>query len=399
MKIELDHRTLLAPWPDKEIVDDATRRQFLAMLGGAGLLVACGDGGGEAAGGGGGGSITVRHAGGETVFDEVPRRVVILDDAMLGDVLAFGVVPVGTAAGSSDPTVIDIWREDAGVDEIALVAPDFAPNLEAPARVRPDAIFAMGFQVDEAYWGDLQAIAPTIAVETDVNSAALDTRFDEVAMRTYAEVFQSPAVVDDVITEYEDRVRLIRAEFADVIDGRTISIADSSDGATIRCDVAALWAGAILADLGFAFLDVQRPTTSNPSSRSRLVLLRGDRTVPRRKRHHRLDDPRPRRRRGRERFSRIGHRREPAPRSAACRTSRPCLHDRQQHLVPPLGARPPRARPARAGSASQVARVIGVDAGAFRDRVVVDARPSVRRADRCCRCRGQGRRCADDDRG
>lgn len=32
--------------------------------------------------------------------------MIILDDAMLGDVLPFGVVPVGTAAAATDPTVI-----------------------------------------------------------------------------------------------------------------------------------------------------------------------------------------------------------------------------------------------------------------------------------------------------
>lgn len=248
---------LTRPAAGPDIVDDATRREFLAMLGAAGLLVACGDGGGGTAGVDGGSSITVRHAGGATVFSTVPRRVVILDDAMLGDVLGFDVVPVGTAAGATDPTVIEVWRGEAGVDHIELVAPDFTPNLEAVAAVRPDAIFAMAFQVEEAFWDDLQRIAPTIAVETDVNPDALDTRFDELAMRTYAEVFRRPDVVDDLVAEYQSRVQAIRADFADVIEGRTISFAGSFDGTTVRADVATGWAGAVLADLGFRFPEAQ----------------------------------------------------------------------------------------------------------------------------------------------
>jgi iron complex transport system substrate-binding protein len=237
-------------------VDDVTRRQFLGVLAAAGLLTSCGravvseDGPATD-------PRTVAHAGGETTFDAVPERVVILDNAMLGDVLAFGALPVGTAAGIGEPTVIGTWRREAGVSDIPLVAPDFTPDLEAVAGVRPDAILAMAWQVEEPYWEGLRTLAPTVAVETDVDPGALDVRFDETAMRTYAEIFRRPEVVDDLVVEYERRIAALRTEFADVVEGRTVSFATMYDDGSMRADVGTGWAGAILADLGFAFPGVQ----------------------------------------------------------------------------------------------------------------------------------------------
>jgi len=246
---------LLEPPPAP--VDDGTRREFLAA--GAALTVlgfaGCGGDGEESSTSAGARPVTVRHAGGSAVFRDVPKRVVILDDAMLGDVLAFGVVPVGTAAGEGDPTVIKQFQDEAGVEEIPLVAPDFAPDLEEIAAVRPDAIFAMAFQVEEPYWKRLRRIAPTIAVETDANPGG--GRFDEQAMRVYAEVFRQPDVVDRVMAEYRHRLERMRAEFSDVIDGKTISFAQSDGDGMLRLDLPGGWGGAILADLGFRFPRLQ----------------------------------------------------------------------------------------------------------------------------------------------
>lgn len=242
--------------PDRMPVADGTRREFLASAALTSLLLGgCGDDGGDASRGGE--RITVRHVGGTTTFDALPERVVILDDAMLGDVLAFDVVPVGTAAAAKDPTVIEQWREEAGVAHIRNVAPDFTPNLEAIAAVRPDVILAMAFQVKEDYWTKLQAIAPTVAVETDVNPDALRPRFDEVALRTYAQVFRRPEIADRVLATYRDRVDELAERFADVIEGRTISLATNQDG-QLRYDIDRGWGGAVLADIGFTFPRVQR---------------------------------------------------------------------------------------------------------------------------------------------
>jgi len=245
---------LLEPPPGP--VDDGTRRELLAAGAALTLLgfAGCGEDD-EPSRSAGARAVTVRHAGGSTVFRDVPDRVVILDDAMLGDVLAFGVVPVGTAAGEGDPTVIRQFQDEAGVDEIPLVAPEFAPDLEAIAAVRPDAIFAMAFQVEEPYWEQLGRIAPTIAVETDANPSA--GRFDEQAMRVYAEVFRRPEVVDRILAEYRRRVQRIREEFAGVIDGRTISFATSEGEGMLRLDLPGGWGGAILTEVGFTIPQVQ----------------------------------------------------------------------------------------------------------------------------------------------
>jgi ABC-type Fe3+-hydroxamate transport system substrate-binding protein len=200
------------------------------------------------------GPVSIEHTDGTTTLDAIPSRVVILDDAMLGDLLPFGVIPVGTAAGIADPTVIAVWQDEAGVSSIENVAPDFTPNLESIARVEPDLILAMAFQSAEPFYDELKRLAPVIAVETDVNPAVLEPRFDEVSLRTYSQIFRQPQVADELLAAYQARIDELRAEFGPVIDGRTISFATSMfTPGQVSIDGPTGWAGAILNDLGFRF--------------------------------------------------------------------------------------------------------------------------------------------------
>lgn len=88
----------LAPYP----IDDATRREFLTLLGAAGLLTACGNDTADTRPVASGYPRTIRHDGGETVLEAPPRRVVSLGSKDTTDaLLALGVTPVG-AGGTAD---------------------------------------------------------------------------------------------------------------------------------------------------------------------------------------------------------------------------------------------------------------------------------------------------------
>lgn len=92
--------TLLLDRPEP-VLDDATRRQFVDGVFALGLLAACADDGTDkvtATPSPATQAVTIEHAAGSTRLDGIPQRVVVLNDALLGDVAALAVVPVGIAA-------------------------------------------------------------------------------------------------------------------------------------------------------------------------------------------------------------------------------------------------------------------------------------------------------------
>lgn len=201
-------------------------------------------------------TVTIEHAGGTTALSAIPSRVVVLDDAMLGDLSSFGVVPVGIAAGTDGRSMLSVWGPDLGTDEIEVVSPGFEPNLEAIANVHPDLILAMAWQVEEPYWDDLNELAPTIALETDVDPLAPRDIFTE-NLHVYGQIFGQDELADQLAAEYDERFAAEYDEFGDVIEGTTVSLAGSLNPGTFRVIGPRQFSGSILDGLGLTFPQIQ----------------------------------------------------------------------------------------------------------------------------------------------
>jgi len=154
---------LRTPEAGLEILDGATRREFLAGLAAAGLLAACGgdgEGGNTTPSGAGRGTITVEHAGGTTEVPVAPGRIVTLDGYVdLQTLLVLGVDPVlaGVRASVADGLLAGRL---GGIGEIADRGVE---NLERIAVARPDLIISAEYDVDR--YDDLSAIAPSVLVD------------------------------------------------------------------------------------------------------------------------------------------------------------------------------------------------------------------------------------------
>lgn len=181
---------------------------------------------------------TVEHAMGETEFETVPERIVVLDSPQMDALVALGVTPVGApeiGAGRGFPAYLADDLE--GTESIGFIA---EPDVDAIANLAPDLIIGSKVR-HEALYEELSAIAPTIFSEDT------GTNWTEQAELTAAAVNQSDKM-DELIEGVQDRA----AEVGTAVeaDGTTASIV------RFRADNFRLYgpgtfSGSLLTDMGF----------------------------------------------------------------------------------------------------------------------------------------------------
>lgn len=159
-----------------------------------------------------GASYTVEHAMGETEFEAVPERIVVLDSPQLDALVALGISPVGApeiAAGRGFPAYL---ADDLdGTESTGYIA---EPDIDAIANLAPDLIIGSLVR-HEALYDELSAIAPTVFSE------GTGTDWTEQAELTAAAVNQSD-VMDGLIEGVEERAAEVGEEVG--ADDTTASI-------------------------------------------------------------------------------------------------------------------------------------------------------------------------------
>jgi ABC-type Fe3+-hydroxamate transport system substrate-binding protein len=107
--------------------------------------------------------LTVSHAGGETVLEQEPQRIVALEWSLVEDLLVLGIQPVAIADVDGFRTWVTIETELA--DDVQDVGLRQEPSLESIAGAEPDLILGTAGR-DMPIYDQLSGIAPTI-LETE----------------------------------------------------------------------------------------------------------------------------------------------------------------------------------------------------------------------------------------
>lgn len=107
--------------------------------------------------------ITVEHAGGETVLEQEPTRIVALEWSLVEDLLVLGIQPVAIADVEGFKTWVTIETELA--DDVQDVGLRQEPSLESISAAEPDLILGTAGR-DMGIYDQLSEIAPTI-LETE----------------------------------------------------------------------------------------------------------------------------------------------------------------------------------------------------------------------------------------
>lgn len=150
--------------------DRWTRRGFLGITAGTGLLLAAGCGDDEKQGGNPGDSkVTVSHAFGETTITAPPTRVVVAGFTGQDDLLAVGVVPVATTDWfGAEPFAVWPWAQPKlGTAQPVVLSLADGIQVEQIAAMNPDLIVATNAGLDRDTYTRLTEIAPTIAQSGD----------------------------------------------------------------------------------------------------------------------------------------------------------------------------------------------------------------------------------------
>jgi iron complex transport system substrate-binding protein len=196
--------------PDRRapVVDDATRRQLLGVLGAAGLLSACG-GEGDPAASGGARTREVVDASGTTVrIPADPQRVVAGDINTTAALLDLGVVPV--AAG----VVPGLFEKDFHPELFALGAGEIdaytrdEPNYELLAGLDADLVVIAQFMVDQGGFDRYRDIAPVVTINT--TPGAIGT-VENVAAALGREE-QARDLIDGVLADVRTAGRRVRLD-------------------------------------------------------------------------------------------------------------------------------------------------------------------------------------------
>lgn len=211
MPITLTHPIVSDP-TRLEILAAATRREFLTMLGAAGLLAACGDDDSPSSGGGGPAMRTVRTDAGTVEVPGTPERVVAAIGSFETDMVAVGVMPVLTTSFAGP------WVE---LDESVTVTENIPPTPEELVALAPDLLVGWSWVTEEPVYDELVQIAPYVGLGE--SAATAGPGFDgSEPLRSWDQLFLSVcdavgrrAAGEDLVAELETRLDELAARRRD----------------------------------------------------------------------------------------------------------------------------------------------------------------------------------------
>jgi iron complex transport system substrate-binding protein len=199
----------------REVLDAATRREFIAVLAATGLLTACGD---SADTDGGATSVAgtraVIHPLGETEVPVAPTRVVAATGTVELDVLvALGITPV--AAAELETGVGFSSQVADQLDGTVMLGTRRDINLEAIAAQQPDLILGTIGWLQDLY-PELSGIAPTVPID--------DSQGWRDVTRQVAEAVGRQERAEEVVAAVDGRVDGLVAAVGGDLQGLTYTL-------------------------------------------------------------------------------------------------------------------------------------------------------------------------------
>jgi len=177
-----------------------TRRKFLAMLGAAGLLAACGN---RPANGPAVATRTVTSDGGPVVVPADPKRVVAAIGSFETDMVAVGVMPVLST------TFAGPWVD---LDDSVTITKNIPPTPEELVAVRPDLIVGWSWVTEEPTFDEISAIAPYVGLGESETTAgpgfdrSQPTRSWDQLFLSVCDTVNRRAAGEAMVAEFEQRL-------------------------------------------------------------------------------------------------------------------------------------------------------------------------------------------------
>lgn len=170
------------------------------------------------------GAVTIEHAFGETVIEEVPSRIVTIGAQWNGVLLDMGAPIVGYMDDGYRDTPTFPWEEDLMPADAQVISTVDGIPYEQVAALDPDLIVVTHTVEDQAGYDALAAIAPTIPALGD-RQVDLWQDLTTVAGQFMRDTAAAEAIIDD----YDEMVASLVADYPS-LDGKTYSFANYVPG-------------------------------------------------------------------------------------------------------------------------------------------------------------------------
>ncbi|WP_169088963.1 ABC transporter substrate-binding protein [Paenibacillus sp. PL91] len=156
--------------------------------------------------------FTIQHLKGEMTFENVPKKIVVLDVQYADQMLALGFQPAGSVVAETDNGLPPYLGDKMG--NIPLLGTYVEPNLEGIIAIEPDLIIATEFH-DEIY-EDLLKIAPTILLERNEDWQSVLLKFGGI--------LNKPQEAQELVDGYKQKISDLKTALTDKMKGQTVAL-------------------------------------------------------------------------------------------------------------------------------------------------------------------------------
>lgn len=214
-----------------QIVDDLTRRGFLAGgLSAAAVLglAACGSDDSGRSAPASPTTRTVSSAYGDVEVPADPKRVIALSKAAVNTLLDVGMTAIGTDEGEADVALARYQKAVAAMTPVGTYG-EF--SVEKIAALKPDLIISYDTYLDAKLYPQVAAVAPTVAIATDDGNIAWQT-----ASRKFAEAVNRSAQLTALGQKLQQKIAETAQTYGDILKANRWEVVqnDSADGAFFR---------------------------------------------------------------------------------------------------------------------------------------------------------------------
>lgn len=150
-------------------------------------------------------SRVVKHIMGETQVPTYPERVIVLDNAHLGNAIALGTIPIGAAIGLDQAYLrtYQSYLNDQTVAAPILVGNSTDPNLEKILSLKPGLI--LGFEYHQTIYEQLSQVVPTVLHD----SANINSSWKEL-VKLSGEALGQAEEAEELLKDYYQRTQELR---------------------------------------------------------------------------------------------------------------------------------------------------------------------------------------------
>jgi iron complex transport system substrate-binding protein len=195
----------------------------------------------------------VKHTMGQTSVPASPQRIVTINPLFLGNALALGTKPIGSAGWQlSDSSNLSAYQADLQrlPGEFTYLGLTPEPSLEKILSVKPDLI--VGFDSSRSIYDQLSQIAPTLLFGWSGDQAWKET------LLAFGEAIGKSQEAEDALNRYHQRTQEFKQKMGEKAARTQVSLAELDSHTSISLILKNIFASSIVEDVGLS-----RPPSQN----------------------------------------------------------------------------------------------------------------------------------------